>query len=355
MTPPAAVTSSPRPGRPDDPVEDLLRGAIDVHVHAGPHLFSSPRRVDPFEAAREARDAGMRAIVYMDVFEMSSGTAWLVNRQLAREDAATDTPPTTPFDTYGGIILNTIYDGTNPRAVRTALEYGDGAKFVSFGAHSTWFKASTEGRVVDGKPRLFQDLDPGFAARELARTIRIPVDGPVGSEIDAILGLMAERPEVVLVTGHVSGPEALRLVDLAQRYGIEHVLVSGLAVEELTIDEQREAVAMGALLERSIAQYIGTEGIPKTHYYVERELMDELVYDPAFRRTKHGGLLGLAAQIEAIGAPNVVVSTDYGVRSLPTPVEGMRQAIACLLDLDVDEGSIRTMVRDAPARLLGLG
>jgi hypothetical protein len=32
----------------------------------------------------------------------------------------------------------------------------------------------------------------------------------------------------------------------------------------------------------------------------------------------------------------------------------MRQAIGCLLDLDVDEPSIRTMVRDAPARLLGL-
>jgi hypothetical protein len=341
-------------GRSFELSRELLRGALDIHVHAGPHLFSSPRRVDPFEAAREARDAGMRAIVYMDVFEISSGTAWLVNRQLAREDAATDTPPPAPFHTYGGIILNTIYDGTNPRAVQTALEYGDGAKFVSFGAHSTWFKASTEGRIVDGEPRLFQDLDPSFAARELARTIRIPVDGPVGSELDAILGLIAERPEVVLLTGHVSGPEALRLVDLARRYGIGRVLVSGLAVEELTLDQQREVVDKGALLERSIAQYIGTEGIPKTHYYVERELMDELVYDPTFRGTKHGGLPGLAAQIAAIGPEHIVLSTDYGVRSLPTPVEGMRQAIGCLLDLDVDEPSIRTMVRDAPARLLGL-
>jgi hypothetical protein len=88
---------------------DLLRGAIDIHVHAGPHIFSSPRRVDPFEAAIEARDAGMRAIVYMDVFEMSNGTAWLVNRQVP------------DFTTYGGLILNTVYGGMNPRAVKTAL------------------------------------------------------------------------------------------------------------------------------------------------------------------------------------------------------------------------------------------
>ena len=96
--------------------EELIRGAIDIHVHAGPHIFSSPRRVDPFQAAVQARDAGMRAIVFMDVFEMSNGTAWLVNRAVP------------DFQTYGGLILNTVYGGMNPRAVKTALYYGDGAK-----------------------------------------------------------------------------------------------------------------------------------------------------------------------------------------------------------------------------------
>ncbi|CAN5568936.1 hypothetical protein BH23CHL4_BH23CHL4_21980 [soil metagenome] len=50
-------------GRTMEQTEWLLHGAIDVHVHAGPHIFSSPRRVDPVEAAIQARDAGMRAIV----------------------------------------------------------------------------------------------------------------------------------------------------------------------------------------------------------------------------------------------------------------------------------------------------
>ncbi|MBN1683036.1 hypothetical protein JW865_05745, partial [Candidatus Bathyarchaeota archaeon] len=94
---------------------DLLKGAIDIHVHAGPHIFSSPRRVDPIEAALSAREAGMQAIVFMDVFKMSNGTSWLVNKAV------------TNFQTYGGIILNTVYGGLNPRAVKTALSYGDGA------------------------------------------------------------------------------------------------------------------------------------------------------------------------------------------------------------------------------------
>jgi hypothetical protein len=126
-------------GRSFELSRQLLRGAIDIHVHAGPHIFSSPRRVDPFEAAVEARDAGMRAIVFMDVFEMSNGTAWLVNRQVP------------DFTTYGGLIMNTVYGGMNPRAVKTALSYGDGAKYVSFGAHSTYDQASREGQMVDGR------------------------------------------------------------------------------------------------------------------------------------------------------------------------------------------------------------
>ena len=75
------------PGRSFELSRDLLVDAIDIHVHAGPHIFSSPRRVDPFEAAGEALAAGMRALVYMDVFEMSCGTSWLVNRWLERRRA----------------------------------------------------------------------------------------------------------------------------------------------------------------------------------------------------------------------------------------------------------------------------
>ena len=115
---------------------ELLKGAIDIHIHAGPHLFSSPRSVDPVQAATQARDAGMQAIVFMDVFEMTNGTAWLVNRVVP------------DFKTFGGLIMNTIYGGMNPRAVRTALEYGDGAKFIDFGAHSTYYHAALAGGLL---------------------------------------------------------------------------------------------------------------------------------------------------------------------------------------------------------------
>jgi hypothetical protein len=50
-------------GRSMELTQELLKGAIDIHVHAGPHLKSSPRRVDPIEAAIESRLPYIMAMV----------------------------------------------------------------------------------------------------------------------------------------------------------------------------------------------------------------------------------------------------------------------------------------------------
>ena len=198
-------------GRSLEASQDLLRGAIDIHVHAGPHLPSSPRRVDPFEAATLARDAGMKAIVLMDVFQVSTGTAYLVNRVV-------------DFPVYGGMIMNTVYGGMNPRAVRTALHYGAGARFISFGTHSTYYQASREGRMIDGTFKPLGDLFPKFKEQELSRAIRIPVDEPVPPALDEVLSMIAEQPQVYLRTGHVSNEEATAVIGLAKEYGIRQVV-----------------------------------------------------------------------------------------------------------------------------------
>lgn len=319
--------------------DELLRGAIDIHVHAGPHLRSSPRRADPIEVAEAARDAGMRALVYMDVFKESAGIAWMVRRlQLGVE-------------VFGGIILNSNYDGLNPRAVKTALHYGAGAKFVSFGAHSTHYLASREGRTVDGKPVPFRELYPKFAEEELARAIRIPLEGDPPDDLAEILDLIAERPDVYLNTGHVSADEALRLVELARERGIERILVAHVARRQMTLEQQKRAAELGAFLEATFADYVYPAGIPRTHYYVERDYRPEVLLDD---RRRPEGFAGLAAALEAVGVEPFVLASDYGIRATPNPVEGMRQFIACLLDMDLPVADIRALTGGNPARLLGL-
>ncbi len=321
---------------------ELLRGTIDLHVHAGPHLTSSPRSVDPMEAALQAKAVGMRGLVYMDVMENSSGIAWLVSRTV------------NDIELFGGIILNTVYGGMNPRAVRTALYYGGGAKFVSFGAHSTHHLASQEGRMVDGQPVLLQDLYPKFAEQELARAIRIPLEDPVPDDLDEILTLLGEHPDVYLNTGHVSAEEALRLIELAPRYGIDldRVLVAHVARNDMTMDQQKQVAAAGAWLEGTYADcgvYPG--GIGRTHYYPEQEYINQLsISGPGAPRS----VGDLGRQIREIGVEHFILGTDYGIRGVATPVEGMRQLIANLLDMDFSIEEIRQLTGGNAARLLGL-
>ncbi len=327
-------------GRSLEQTRDLLQGAIDIHVHAGPHLRSSPRSVDPFQAATQARDAGMQAIVFMDVFEMTNGTAWLVNRVVP------------DFRAFGGLIMNTIYGGVNPRAVKTALEYGDGAKFIDFGAHSTYFQAAREGRVVDGNFVPLSELYPKFKTEELDRAIRVPIDEPLGPQLDEIVQLIASYPQTYLGTGHVSVEEAVRVVDLAEEYGIKKVLVSSSVTKIAGLEQLRYMASKGAFLEYTLAAYTHTTPIPKTHYYVEREYssMDEgMAEEPA------GGVRLVAEQIQQLGAEQCIIGTDFGVYTLPPPVEGLREFIACLLDLGIPEDDIRKLVKTNPERLLGLG
>ncbi len=317
----------------------LLRGAIDIHVHAGPHLRSSPRRLDPVQAAEEARAAGMRALVYMDVFKESAGIAWLVGRRVRG------------IELYGGIILNSVYDGLNLRAVKTALAYGAGARFVSLGAHSTAYLVRREGRIVDDQTVPYVRSHPAFASEELPRAIGVALTDPVPEALDAILTVVGEHPHVYLNTGHVSPAEALRLVELAPRYGIERVLIAHFARRRMTLEQQRQAAQAGAFLESAFADNVYPTGIPRTHYYVEREYFSEGIADDP---KGPGGLGVLAEEIRAIGPEHFVLCSDYGIRGTPTPVEGMRQFAAALLDLEFSVDDVTTMIARNPARLLAL-
>ena len=120
------------------PGSDLLRGAIDCHVHACPHI--NDRSIDVFDAVRDAAAAGMRAIGLMDNFANSSGLAALAKRQLGELDV----------DVWGGLIMEPPAGGVTAEAVRIALKlgYGEGtgARFISLPTHHTRHIATIEKR-----------------------------------------------------------------------------------------------------------------------------------------------------------------------------------------------------------------
>ncbi|MDQ4504298.1 DUF6282 family protein [Sinomonas sp. ASV322] len=322
--------------------DELIRGTSDLHIHSGPWLQSCPGRLDPFQIAEQARDAGMRALVFYDhTLGISSGTAQLASRQVPG------------IEIFGGIILTSVLGGMNPRAVKTALNYGSGAKFVHFGAHCTHYMVSNEGSFVDGKPVRFVDQYPKFARDELPRSIRIPLDGSVPEELAEILTLIAERPHVHLNTGHVSVEEAIRLADLALDFGIEKIVVAHPCRARMTTEQQKSLAQKGVLLEGAVSDWMFHRGLRRTNYYVERELADEIA-GIASTPELAGGVVPWARQIREIGIEHFVLGTDYGIRSGPTPLEGMRTLISTLLDLEFTSEEIHTLTVSNADRLLGL-
>jgi hypothetical protein len=59
-------------------IDKLLSGSIDMHIHPGPDTFKC--RVDALEAARQASQAGMKAIVIKNHFYSTAPIANMVNQ-----------------------------------------------------------------------------------------------------------------------------------------------------------------------------------------------------------------------------------------------------------------------------------
>ncbi|MBX8686721.1 hypothetical protein GO011_04655 [Mycobacterium sp. 20091114027_K0903767] len=335
------IYSESRLNRSMDLPDLLIEGTSDVHVHSGPWLKSCPGRLNPFQIAEQARDAGMRSLMFYDhTLGLSSGTSMLVKSQVPG------------IEIFGGLIMTTALGGLNPRAVKTALHYGDGAKFIHFGAHCTHFMATHEGSFVDGVPVPFKDQYPKFAAEELPRAVRIPAEGPAPAELLEILDLIAERPDVHLNTGHVAVDEAFRLVDLAQAAGIQNIVVAHPCRGRMTVDQQKQLASKGVWLEGAVSDWMFHRGLPRTNYYAEPELADEIA--GIANAPEFSGVVPWASQIRDIGVEHFVLGTDYGIRSGPAPREGMRMLISSLLDLNFTAEEIHTMVKANPHKLLGL-
>ena len=166
-----------------------------------------------------------------------------------------------------------------------------------------------------------------------------------------MLQLLAANPQIYMDTGHVSVEEAVRLVDLKEKYGYERVVVSSSVTKIATMEQLKYMASTGAFIELSVAAYTAPQMIPLTHYYVEKEYAS---IDEGMEATPGSGIREVAGHIEELGARHCIMSTDFGRYALSTPVEGLRQFIACMLDLGIPPEDIRTMVKDNPERLLGL-
>jgi len=290
-------------------VADLLVGAVDLHCHSGPAAM--PRILDHHEAMMDCAAARFRALVYKDHFYLGTPHALLLEKLF----------PDTGVQLFSGIALNNASGGINPHAVDHAAKIG--AKIVWMPTLS----ADNHIKQIAGQAKTFPKtsqkmLDP-------IPLSALDANGKLTDATKQVLDLIAEA-DIILAGGHLPASELLIVFEEAGRRGVKKMIVNHPTyIVGATDDDIRELVKLGVYMEHSICMFV--EG-----------------------RAKKYGPDKLAHLIEVAGVDRTLLCSDLGLVGSPRPVDGYREIVKTLLDLQMPAADIRKLISSNAAALLDL-
>jgi hypothetical protein len=292
------------------PNQDLLEGAIDLHLHAGPSVF--PRLMDAVDTAKAARASGMRGIVVKHHHTPTVDRGYLVHRAVPE------------VEVYGGVTLNYVAGGLNPYAVDAALRLGGKMVWmpsVDARNHKKCFgELGKIGSSLDyDKPSIYRDA-PGITV--------LDVDGGLKPEIGQILDVVADH-DAAVATSHLDVEESKALVQEARRRGIKTVVThANFVTASLSTEDQRWMAKKGAYLEMCYSS------LPPAWNSMP---IDEV-----------------AETVRKVGPMHYILASDLGQVNNPSPPDGLSSFISMFLERGFEQEDIRVMVKDNPEKILGL-
>ncbi len=273
---------------------ELLRGAIDVHAHWSPDPFAE-RKMDARALVHAAVDAGMAGIVLKSHEFPTQLLAWALQAEV----------PT--LKVHGAIALDHQVGGLNPDALDAALRIG--TSVVWFPTFDSVWSHERFGRW-NAKAPAITVLDASGAL--------IPV-------VHELLDLIAEH-SATLCSGHLSPTETLALVRESRRRGIRSI-VSHATPFFIPVEVQTELASLGAFVEQA-----GTN---------------------SFREGGDEAAAAMIADVRAVGAEHVILSTDLGQAPNPPAPSGFGSWMERFLDAGFSKDDVRRMVQTNPAEVLG--
>jgi hypothetical protein len=302
------VTKSGPDNRADE-VSALLVGAIDLHCHSGPAAM--PRILDHHEALMDCAAAGFRALLYKDHYYLGVPHAVILEKLFADSGVRL----------FSGLVLNNANGGINPHAVDHAASIG--AKIIwmpTVSAENHIAQLSGQGKTFPKTKRKMLEPIPLSA---------LDATGAISDAAKSCLDIIAEA-DIILAGGHLPASELHLLFDEAKRRGVKKMLVNHPTYIVGCSDEDiRSLVTAGAYIEHSICMF-------------------------ADGKSKKFEASDLAHLIAVAGVDRTVLSSDLGLLDNPRPVEGFRQIVRILLDLQFSAADIRRLVSSNAAGLLDL-
>ena len=288
---------------------ELLKGAVDLHVHPGPSPY--PRRVTLAEAAMHASEFGMRALVAKSHHNPTASDAASVQALKS---------PGTSADVFGGIVLNTHVGGFNADAVNVAL---------ALGARIVWLPTISSPVHIEHAAHI----------RFPTPSARMRPDRPVdvwtrtGTLRRAVVDVLKEvaAADAVLASGHLSPESIIRTFEEARALGVRRLLVNHPNfIVNASRAQVRRMVELGAYVEHASCHY------------------DDRSKFKSFE------IETLVEWIRAIGPERSVIASDLGQLGNPLPGESLAEAARLLNRTGMPVKEIRAMLVDNPSHVLGL-
>lgn len=273
-----------------------LEGVVDIHAHCDPD--STPRSIDALALVKLAKQKGYRGIVLKNHYEPTASWAYF---------GRTQTPG---LEIFGGIALNRTIGGVNPAAVERMTRVKGGL-----------------GRIV---------WMPTFDSENQARTLKtnqpfvsVSKAGKLLPEVLAVLDLIAKH-NLVLATGHSTPAEVLMLIREAKARGVKSIVVTHgmLSPVSMTPDQMRDAAGLGAFV--------------------------EFVGNAVVGNSKSFSMKDYAAAMKRVGWESVILSSDFGQAGNPLHPDGLEQIFKGLRAEGVTVEQINRIVKQNPAKLLGI-
>lgn len=290
--------------------DPFLQGAIDFHIHSGPDTH--PRYAGCLELARQAREAGLRAIVLKDQMTQSIHKAYFINKYLGGIQA------------FGGITLNRLVGGYDIRTVEFACR--SGAKVIWLATHDSGYtiEAAKKGHYDAIYVKAFSfgyPVEP-LSVLNRERTELLP-------EVKKIIEIIAGYG-VILQTGHIDPEEALAVAGYCQKIGHKKLVITHVNsfLEEYRDEIIAELISKGAFIELSYSDMVPRHARQDPHE--------------------------CARLVDRFGPAHCILESDLGTWENISPTEGLRCFCHYLVHCGVAPDAINLMVKENPARLLDL-
>lgn len=300
-------------GSPTNRGRELVRDALDLHVHIGPDVPA--RVIDDLDLARRCLELGLAGFGLKSHYTSTAERARVVSKAVPG------------VRVVGTLTLNRAVGGMNPVAVEIAAR--EGARIVWLPTFDS--PAETAGRV---EPQPGQHVPIWAKLQHELRALGMNVD-PVRvrgddrallPETQQVLETIA-RHGLVLATGHLGRDDAFAVVDAAFAAGVEHVVITHpeFPSQDYSLDDQIALAEKGCLFDRCLSTPLSG----KTTW--------EHVFDG----------------IRAVGLERNVFSSDFGNPDYPPVEDGLALWADRLLGAGFDEDEVRTMIVDGSRRLAG--